>query len=454
MQQRANKKISAREAALKILGAYRRKKAWSDLALNSVVSSSELNELDTSLTVQLVYGVMQNMALCDFYAKQYSSMELKKLEPRILDILRLSIYQIVFLTKIPHNAAVNEGVSLAKKYSNPKAAGFVNALLRKVSKFATEGNLPEVTGSAEYVLSVKYSHPQWLVEEFLKTLGEGAEAALMQNNLDNLPITAQVNTLMTSTEDVIVLLDSDGVEVSRHKWLDDCIELHGAGNITKLEAFKRGYIYIQDAAARLTVLAAGPKQGDFVIDGCAAPGGKSFASAIMMGNEGLILACDVHAAKLRHIENGCSRLGLKIIKPIEMDATKDSAALIAEKANGLADIVLADVPCSGFGVIRKKPEIRYKTKQEISELPGLQKRILSTLSNYVKPGGVLLYSTCTILRCENEDVVASFLDENDSFTLEGFELPSIGEVKSGMLTLWPHIHATDGFFICKLRKCK
>ncbi|MCL2227027.1 MAG: 16S rRNA (cytosine(967)-C(5))-methyltransferase RsmB [Oscillospiraceae bacterium] len=456
-----HKTLSAREAALKVLGVYRRKKAWSDLALNSVIGSSGLSALETALATSLVYGVLQNMALCDFYAGHFSSMELKKLEPRVLDILRLSIYQIVFLTKIPHSAAVNEAVSLVRKFSNQRAAGYVNAMLRRISKAALEGGLPEVEGSRLHILSVRYSHPEWLVKEMCDILGEGAaEEALIQNNSGNVPVTAQVNTLLTSTEHVLSLLESEGIEAGRHKWLDDCIELRGAGKITRLEAYKKGFIYVQDSAARLAVIAAAPKRGDFIIDGCAAPGGKSFTSALMIENEGLILACDVHGAKLRHIENGSKRLGVKIIDTIEMDASKDEnhprVAAYLEAGDGntrvLADIVLADVPCSGFGIIRKKPEIRYKSKQDIAGLPDLQGRILSSLSKYVSAGGTLLYSTCTVLRSENEDVIESFLRKNTEFALDGFSLPEIGDVPSGMITLWPHMHGTDGFFICKLKK--
>ena len=457
------RKMSAREAALKILGEHRRKKAWSDLALNNVVNNSNLSAVETSLTVALVYGVLQNMALCDYYAARYSSMELKKLEPRILDILRLSIYQIVFLTKIPHNAAVNEGVKLAKQFSNQRASGYVNALLRKISKAMIEGSLPEITGSKLEVLSIKYSHPQWLVEEFFDVLGEeGTEAALKENNSANVPITAQINTLNSNTDEVISMMMDQSIVAGRHEWLKDCIEFRGSGNITRLDAFAKGHLYVQDAAARLTVIAANPKAGDFVIDGCAAPGGKSFTSAIMMENKGLIFACDVHAAKIRNIENGGNRLGIGIIEAIELDASSEnyaqaiaSAYRSADRKAGtprLADVVIADVPCSGFGVIRKKPEIRYKSQQEIAGLPEIQRKILKSLSALVRPGGTLLYSTCTVLRCENEDIVESFLKENGDFEPLGFTLPGVGEVPDGMITLWPHLHGTDGFFMCKMRR--
>ncbi|MCL2365668.1 MAG: 16S rRNA (cytosine(967)-C(5))-methyltransferase RsmB [Oscillospiraceae bacterium] len=458
-----NKNLSAREAALKTLGIYRRKKAWSDMALNSVVSSATLSPKDIALTVQLVYGVLQNLMLCDYYASHFSNIELKKLQPRVLDILRLSIYQIVFLTKIPHNAAVNEAVSLTKKYANKRAAGYVNALLRKISKAASEGSLPEITGDTAHQLSIKYSHPEWLVDAFIKTIGaQETHSLLMHNNQNNMPITAQVNTLLTNVDEAISLLAKDGVEATPHQWLGNCIEFRGAGNITKLEAYNRGFIYVQDVAARLSVIAASPMQDDIVVDGCAAPGGKSFAAAILMKNEGHILACDIHAAKLRHIESGSTRMGINIIDVIEADVSAQASGLSVknhlaryatkEDSCALADVVLADVPCSGVGIIRKKPEIRYKAQADISGLPEIQKQILTELSAFVKPGGVLLYSTCSVLRSENEDIIHAFLSAHECFVTESFILSKIGEVSDGMITLWPHVHGTDGFFICKMRR--
>ena len=439
---------SAREVAFKALGLYRRDNAWSELALSGLLRSADLPRLEAALATQILGGVLQNMALCDYYAAYFSSIDLRKLEPRVLDILRLSIYQIVFLTKVPNSAAVNEAVALAKKYSNQRASGFVNALLRKIASAAEGGALPEIAGDPIHRLSIKYSHPDWLVREFCNILGrKGAEALLAANNAGGTPVTVQVNTLHTDLYKVLRLLENDGVDAMRHEWLDDCIEIRGMGNITRLEAFEVGYIYVQDAAARLAVIAAGPKEGDFVIDGCAAPGGKSFAAAIAMKGSGRIAAFDINAAKLRHIESGAKRLGIGIIEAINKDALTRS-----DEFKDAADVVFADVPCSGFGVIRKKPEIRYKTSQEIAGLPEIQGKILSALSDYVAPGGTLLYSTCSVLRYENEGVVKRFLEGNGSFAPEGFTLPNTGYIKSGMVTLWPHIHGSDGFFICKLRR--
>ena len=439
--------MTGREAALKALGAFRRDGALPDKDFGLPHDGDGRDARETALAAQLFYGVLQNMAYCDYIASVYSTMDLRKLHPHILDILRISIYQILFLTRVPHSAAVNEGVALAKKYSNPRAAGFANAVLRKVSGDAARDNLPQIASDdvIQY-LSVKYSHPEWLVREFCGRLGkDGAELLLMAGNSPDLPMTAQVNTLLTDTGAVLSSLAADGADAVEHGWLNGCVLMRGHGRIERLSAFIDGHIYIQDAASRLAAIAAGPKPGDFVIDGCAAPGGKSLAAAILMKNTGRIAAYDVSETKLGMIRESASRLRIGIIEAARQDAREPDAAL-KEKA----DVVLADVPCSALGVIRKKPDIRYKAEREIAGLPELQKEILFNLSSYVKPGGTILYSTCTVLKRENVDVVEAFLRERKEFSAAPFTLPGIGEAPGGMITLWPHIHETDGFFICKM----
>ena len=480
----------AREAALKAIGAYRQGSALPDKALDGLTDGME--QRDSALAKQIMRGVLQNLALCDYYIAYFSTIKLKKLEPRILDILRISVYQIVFLTKIPRSAAVNEGVALANRYSNRRAASYVNAVLRKVAVAAENGNLPPVAmdaagganlplvagdaaGSGEiWRMSIEYSHPAWLVGELAESLGmDGARAFLKANNDPDVPVTAQVNTLLADTDAVLASLKSDGVRAKPLEWLDDCVEMRGSGAVNLLDAYKNGHIYIQDPAARLAVMAAEPAPGMLVIDGCAAPGGKSFAAAISMRNTGRVVSCDISEQKLRKVVDGAKRLGIGIITVSNKDATaaKDniiadpirnplktphisgdciSCAATADNLIGKADIVFADVPCSGTGVIRKKPEIRYKTKNDIAGLPDIQKRILHGLSSYVKPGGTLIYSTCSILRSENEDVINCFLAANSDFRAALFSLPRIGLVQNGLCTLLPNVHGTDGFFICKL----
>lgn len=440
--------ISAREAALKALAAYRKNGAWTDAALNAVLLRGNIDERDAALASRIFYGVIQNRTLCDFYISAFLSVKLSALEPMVLDILRLSVYQLTFMSKIPVSAAVNEGVSLAKKHSNPRAAGLVNAVLRKIS--LNLDKLPEVRGEDIIErLSVLYSHPVWLVKVFCGRLGEeGAEALLKADNSDAV-MTVNVNTIKADTQSVLSSLNEDHADAVMHPWLENCLEIRHAHHLERLRAFTDGQIYVQDAAALLAVRAAGPKPGMLVIDGCSAPGGKSFASAIEMMDTGRVLSCDINEKKLRRVLSGAQRMGLTIIETRQMDARAAEPSLFDK-----ADIVLADVPCSGFGVIRKKPEIRFKPESEIEKLPELQLEIINTLSKYVKRGGILLYSTCTLLQRENEDVVEAFLKTHQDYYPETFLLPEpIGEVTTGMLTLWPHVHGTDGFFICRLRRC-
>ena len=439
----------ARETALKALGAYRRDKLWPKDYFSGLADNSTVHPSETALAMQIAKGVLQNMTLIDYCIAQFSSIALKKLEPRVHDILRMSVYQLAFLTRIPPSAAVNEGVALAKKYSNPKAAGFVNAVLRKAATASENGSLMKIEAETEQRrLSIEYSHPEWFVREVFSILGfEGAEAFLKANNASDTPITAQINTLRSNIDDALNIMRADGAQVSPHIWLENCAELFNTGRIANMEAYKKGLFYVQDAAARLAVAAASPKPGDFVIDGCAAPGGKSFAAAIAMENTGRVISFDITDTKLSRIRDGARRLGLCNIETLKSDASVRD-----ENFFTCADIVFADVPCSGFGVIRKNPEIRYKTEKDIEGLPYLQESILSNLSGYVQPEGTLIYSTCTILKRENEDVVESFLSSHKEFCLEEFNLPAFGRVKGGMITLWPHKHGTDGFFICRLKR--
>jgi len=450
--------LTAREAAYTALEEYRKGRP-ADEAIGRLQAENAMPGRDAALTARLFKGVLQNMELLNYYAAFFSSVSIERIEPRALEILRLSIYQLMFLTRIPGNAAVNEGVELAKSILGRRGAGFVNAVLRKAAKAVENANIPDITGDYTKRLSIKYSHPEWIVREFEAAVGrKGLEPLMEKNNEPDVPLTAQVNTLLTDTDNVIAMLAEDGINAVRHEWLDGCVQFKGTGTFDRTETFRRGYVYIQDAAARLAVIAAKPGPGDIVVDGCSAPGGKSFTAAIMMQNRGRILAMDINKERLQSVGEGAKRLDIGIIETMRFDAASGSSVvndpygIQAGAVEPFADIVFADVPCSGFGIIRKKPDIRYKTKREVANLLEKQGKILGGLSAYVKSGGVLIYSTCTILKQENENIVDSFMQRNDGFTVESFTLPGIGEVRGGSITLWPHIHGTDGFFICKLRK--
>ncbi len=433
---------SAREVALLALSAFERQGAWSDGFLKKSIRSAGLNGRDAALCTRLCFGVMQNRMRLDFYLCQFSTVPLEKLEERVRQSLRLGAYQICCLDRIPHRAAVNESVNLARKYArHPRAAGLVNGVLRSLARSRDKLPIPPD-------LATRYSHPSWLVESLISQLGrEGAEALMAENN-GQPPTCAQVNTCRFSAEEVRKRLEQEGVETEFHPWLPDCLLLTGTGDLERLKSFQEGAFYIQDPAARLAVLASEPQQGMQVLDVCAAPGGKSFAAALAMSDIGSVLSCDLHPHKERLIQAGKTRLRLQSIQTTTWDAkcwNKDW--------KNTFDLVIADVPCSGLGIIRKKPDIRYKDPESIARLPEVQGAILETAAHYVKPGGVLLYATCTVLVEENSAVVSQLLDRNPEFQLEAFQLPGpIGCVETGQITLWPHLHRTDGFFFAKLRR--
>ncbi len=408
-----------RETALEALERFRRDGAWSRQVLTALVKKNGLTERDSALAARLFYGTLQNMALCDFYIGRYAK---GKLEPKVRDILRLGVYQIVFTDRIPVCAAVDQSVRLCRKAGYARAAGLVNAVLRRIGE--NKNALPEVPGrgSAEY-LSVQYSHPLWLVRELIALRGyEGAEKVLAANNAPT-PVYIQTNTLRTTSEALAAALGAE-----RHPVIDGCLMVSG-GDFANAAAFQEGLFYVQDPAAHETVLAAEPKPGMRVLDVCAAPGGKSFAAAIAMENRGSVLACDISGAKLNLVMDGADRMGLSIIECRERDARETA---------GQYDIVLADVPCSGLGVIRKKPDIRYRLPSELDALPALQAEILEAAARAAAPGGCLVYSTCTWREKENSAITDAFLAKHPEYE------------KRLERTFWPDIDGTDGFYLCRM----
>ncbi len=437
------KQQTARSVALDALLACENQGAWSDGYLKKAIREAGLDSRDAGLCTRLCCGVLQNEMLLDALLDRFAKPPVARMEPAVRGCLRLGLYQILFLDRVPDSAAVNESVSLARgRCRNPRAAGLVNAILRNLLRERESLAMPED-------LPTRYSHPAWLVEEFSKALSvEGVEDLLAADN-GEVPTAAQVNTLRITPEALLERLKSEGVEAQPHPWLEGCLLLSGTGNLEALPSFQEGLFYIQDPAARLAVLASGVTAGQRVLDACAAPGGKSFAAAIQMAGEGSITSCDIHPKKVELIRSGAARLGISTLEAMVQDGKQCKA----EWLNSF-DTVLTDVPCSGLGIIRKKPDIRYKDPELLLGLPRIQSEILNNCAQYVRPQGTLLYATCTVLERENSAVVADFLDKQKDFTLEPFTLPGpIGTVESGMLTLWPHIHGTDGFFFAKLRRC-
>ena len=441
-----NRKMTARDTALEVLMQVERANAWSDGSLKRTIAKNGLEGREAALATRLAYGVIQNRTLLDYYISCYCVQKAHKLEPVIRNILRIGGYQILFMDKIPHRAAVNEAVEMCRRNGRPRAAGMVNAVLRK---FVTNWmNMPEIrcSGTAEY-LSIRYSHPLWLVKRLLEILPPEEVEQFLRGNNEIVPTTIHTNLLKTDDETLVEELKQAGIAVERHPWLEHCFTVSGTGNLERLPAFTEGRFMVQDAAAHLVSVVAEAKKGDRVQDVCAAPGGKSFAAAISMEGEGEIIACDIHPHKLKLIDRGAQRLGIGCIRTMLADAREHHAAW-----DRAADVVIADVPCSGLGIIRKKPDIRYKDPKELGRLPGIQRAILDNVCEYVRPGGVLVYSTCTVLPEENEAVTDDFLQAHPEFEMTPFALPlPIGRC-GGRLTLWPQRNGTDGFYICRMRR--
>ena len=437
---------SARDAALDILIDCRKNGAWADAALNAYLQSVSMPPMEAALCGRLVYGVTQFRILLDFYLDAFCTQKVSHLQHPLAEILRLGAYQILFLDRVPDHAAVNEAVRQANRAGRKSASGMVNAVLRRLSR--EKDALPPVPDADPVrALSIRHSHPRWIVERVSALLGLSETEAFLSANNRIPPLTAQINPERVTPDELVAELTRDGLTAARHEWLSDCVEIRVSGALTKLPSFRAGKFYVQDAAARLVTGCAGIVPGASVLDVCAAPGGKSFGAALAVGDGGSVLACDVNANKLKRIRDGAKRLGLS---GRIRTAAADGRAFHAEWADKF-DVVLADVPCSGLGILRKKPDIRYRDPAALDALPPLQCAILDNAARYVRPGGTLCYSTCTVLPEENEAVTEKFLSAHTDFRRVSFEIPGIGET-DGQITLWPQRNSTDGFYICRMAR--
>ncbi len=417
---------AVRETALKTLYETDINGAYSNIALKNALAGENFSDRDRAFVTSLVYGVIDKEITLDHVIGQYSKIKLKKLSPYILLILRMGIYQILFMDKIPDSAAVNESVTLAKRYGHKASAGYVNGVLRSVIR----GGIEYPKDKNRY-LEIRYSYPEWIVKKWVSDFGYEFTESLMKAFERPARLTLRPNTLKTNAPQLCRLLAEYGAEES-----DGAVMCRGF-DIAKNDLYKNGYFSVQDKAAQDAVKVLAPKRGYKVIDMCAAPGGKTAHMAEMMGNDGEILAFDIYPHKAELIDKNAARLGIDIIKTEVCDAAEHDPRL-----DGSADRVLCDVPCSGLGIIGRKPEIKRARHEDLPELYKIQRRVLDNGAAYVKPGGTLVYSTCTIDRRENEGRISEFLAENG-----GFE-------KEYEKTYYPHIDNTDGFYICGLKRIK
>lgn len=430
---------NARQSAFEILFKVERSGAYSNLALDAHLSAADSEHSESALLTALVYGVLERLITLDYNISLYLRQPIKKLKPEVLVALRLGAYQLLFMDKIPVSAAVNESVKLVKNNRSQFAAGLVNAVLRKIA--ANGLVLPQDEDSLEYI-SVRYSVPIWLAELFINAYSRQTACELLEAMSQRAKLYIRVNTSKCTPEELKKELSKQGVETKSVDGMPYALELVNGGAPEQLEAYKKGLFHVQDLSSQLCCQALDPQPGDTVYDMCAAPGGKSFTLAEMTECKGKILSMDVYPSRLALIESGAERLGLDNIATIPNDASKINRALKK------ADKVLCDAPCSGLGILRRKPEIRYKTPEDIDKLPILQYDILCSSSEYVKVGGRLVYSTCSLNPAENEEVCDKFLAEHKEFkAVEPLSGVKGVDLDKKYLTLMPNIHKTDGFFI-------
>lgn len=434
---------SPRIAAVRLLTKIEKESAYSALSLSALLRNCDFDDKrDTAFTSVLVYGVLEHRIALDYNISCYLTDRISKLKPLVLNILRVGAFQILYMDKIPLSAAVNEAVNASKKLKVQYASGLINAVLRKIGSNGLV--LPDEADKLQW-LSTKYSINRDITEKLLSFYSRETVESFYNVFDGRRPIFIRHNTLKCTEEELVSSLSAEGVKVF-HSDLDGCFILENTGDIAGLEAYNKGFFHVQDKSSQLCCRLLDVKEGERVLDCCAAPGGKSFTLAQYLKNKGNLYSCDVFEHKIKLIENGALRLGISNLQTVLGDARK-----LNKSFSGL-DKVLCDVPCSGLGVIGRKPEIRYKSAEEFSQLPELQKEILYSCAQTVKDGGTLIYSTCTLNKDENESICDSFLNDFPEFSVS--EDDYYRSLTDDYITVFPSVDGGDGFFIAKFIKGK
>ncbi len=437
-----------RKTAVEILTQTEQKDAYLNLVFEDTLKGTKLTSVDVGFLKELVFGVFRNKIFLDYVIRKNSSIRLKKIDPKILNILRCGAYQIIFMDKVPHHAAVDESVKLAKKCASPKTVSFVNGVLRGIVRSSESGiDLKEIKDKTEF-LSIKHSYPLPLAEFFAKSFGYDAENLMASGNRAP-ELCVRINTLKTTKEDFKKKLDALDITYRETPFTDCGLYLFGATE-EKRKSISELFT-VQDQSSQLASLALSPEPDSLTLDLCSAPGGKTTHLAELMENKGKIIATDIYSARLKSVDALAKKLGISIIETGVKDATAPDEAL-SEKA----DFILADVPCSGLGIIRRKPDIKYKENiTDFAELYEIQQKILDAAYRQLKPGGVLVYSTCTVNKGENTEQIEKFIKSHPDMSLEKITSPHItGDLaeNKGYLEVFPHIHNSDGFFVCRIKK--
>lgn len=437
--------MKAREIAYKVLLDIEKNKNYSNMAINKHFKDVKISNQDRGLATEIIYGVIENKYYIDYMIDKLSKVKTNKMEIYVKTLLRMGIYQIMFLNSISDYAAVNETVNLAKK-KNSKVSGFINGILRNVIRQKEEIGKVKTKDDVDY-LSIKYSYDKWMIRNWMIHFGKEFTEELLEANNERPNIYLRTNTLKITRDELIKKLEKQNIKAEKVNVVEEAIKVEHLKDIENNSLYKEGLFTVQDVSSMLVGKVMNPKENSLVLDVCSAPGGKTTHMATLMNNTGQVVSRDIYDHKLKLIKAASKRLGLTNVDVEEFDGMKFDRESI-----GKFDYVLADVPCSGLGIIRRKPEIKYKEKEEFRQLPPIQKKILENASKYVKVGGTLIYSTCTIQDSENIDVVNEFLQKN-----KNFELVPIKEVnvdlenqEKGYMKIYPNVHDMDGFFISKL----
>lgn len=436
-----------RELVLGILLEVTRDGEYSHIALRNVLNKYQyLDKKDRAFITRVTEGTLEHMIEIDYIINQFSKVKVNKMKPVIRNILRSAVYQLKYMDSVPNSAACNEAVKLATKKGFSNLKGFVNGVLRNI-----ERNLDSLTYPDD--LSIQYSMPEWILNQWLSKYDKYTVEKMLKDFQREKPTTIRCNLNQMSKEELIDELKAEGVQVEEHPYLPYALKISGYDYLGDLQSFQKGAFYVQDISSMLVAHIAAPEEGDTVIDVCAAPGGKALHMAELLKGTGHVEARDLTDYKVNLIWDNIMRSGMKNIEAVRWDAT-----VLDEQSVKKADIVVADLPCSGLGVLGKKTDLKYKmTEQTQTELVKLQRDILSQVKRYVKPEGTLIYSTCTIHEAENMENVHWFLKENPEFELVSIEESLCDELKAsveekGCLQLLPGIHESDGFFIAKFKK--
>ena len=448
-EQKANYPESARGAAALLVRIVLEDGAYTNIALNQYLRGSRLSDLDRRLATELVYGTVKASGTLDWYLAQCVSRPLDKVAGDILAILRISTYQLLYMTRIPASAAVNEAVKLARSVSHEGSAKFVNGVLRGLLRKQEAGAfvLPDAEKQDADYLSLKYYHPRWLVKRWLGPWGRGGTERLLAFDNTAAPVCLRVNTLVTTRDKLLADLTEMGAQVRASEWSPYGIVAEHLPSLHTLLAALPQHFYIQDESSMLVAPVLAPQPGMRVLDMCSAPGGKATHMAQLMQDKGEVIACDIHEHKLELIAENAARLGMKSVKALQNDALQ-----LRSEWLGAFDRVLVDAPCSGLGVLRRRAEARWrKQRKDLKLFPPLQLAILKNAAQYVKDGGTMIYSTCTIEQSENHYLVEEFLTQHPEWQRVEFTHPLTGE-QVQELQLLPQNDGIDGFYICKLMK--